>query len=104
VGGTVTVEECVLAIEECEVVGMSANQCLTSGDYIAERRERMKGSNIVERYLLYNGKQNADDDNGLKSERDKKVDYLMGFDPFDLAIGAAVVFFLWAINGGLQLH
>mmetsp|Transcript_59783 Transcript_59783/g.69871 ORF Transcript_59783/g.69871 Transcript_59783/m.69871 type:complete len:83 (+) Transcript_59783:597-845(+) len=78
----------------------SLNSCASA----AKRRERMKDSNIFKRYLLYGGKQNADDADGLKSDMDKTLDYLMGFNPFDLAIGTAVVFFLWAINGGLHLH
>jgi hypothetical protein len=101
-----SVEECVLVIEACENVSGAT----VSGNYEKIRRGKIQneGVGFVESLLLGGGK-NADvQDNSViegKGGGDRKEGFqLTGDDPLYAALGAALLFFVFASTGGLSLH
>jgi len=104
-----SVEECVLAIEQCTNPS-GATLVLTSRERERERREqiRSEGVNPFEKILLGTGKSVDDDDLGViegKGGGDRKPTFsLTGDDPFYAALAVAAIFFAWASAGGLSLH
>lgn len=102
-----SVNECVVAIEQCENV---SGQDGIMGDYELRRREtlRSEGANLLEQFFLGNEK-NIDtvEDRYVEGKgggsRKQKLQ-LTGDDPLYLALAVASVFLAWASSGGLTLH
>lgn len=101
-----SVEECVLVIEACD----NASGATALGNYEKIRRGKIQneGVGFVESLLLGGGK-NADvQDNSViegKGGGDRKQGFqLTGDDPLYAALGAALLFFVFASSGGLSLH
>ena len=101
-----TVEECVLAIENCS----NPSGATVMGNYEKIRKERIQseGVGFIEKLLLGGGKNADTQDNSIiegKGGGDKRQGFQMtGDDPLYAALGVAVVFFIYASSGGLSLH
>lgn len=96
-----SVAECVVAIESCIDI------CGPVG-YEKQRRECFRNDGVFEKLIL-GGKANSDvwEDRyveGRGGGSKKETIRLSGDDPLYLAIGAAMIFFVWASSGGLSLH
>ena len=100
-----TVQECIVAIENCDSIkGIISEE--------ERRKDLTTDVTLVEEVLLYGGKKkNADMmfDNrkegiGGGDVKNNGLLNLSGDDPFYAAIAVAIIFLLWASNGGLSLH
>jgi hypothetical protein len=101
-----TLAECIYAIESCKNVAGGDG---VMGEYDRRRREKFRheGVGLLEKIFL--GGKNADTEESRlirgKGGGDKRQSFVLsGDDPFYAALGVALVFCLWACNGGLTLH
>lgn len=91
-----SVADCVVAIETSRDISGGT-------EYEQERRKRFSSESLFERTLL-GGRSNAELWDTNNADAKPPLIELTGDDPVYLAVGVALVFFLWASSGGLSLH
>jgi hypothetical protein len=119
-----TVEECILAVECCDDVSGVVNTGMSVGTYEKQRRQRIQrggdAKSWFESAILFltgnsrRGDKNADaqDDTvlegrggGDRTQQPQKFGIPMsGDDPLYAALAVALIFLVYATNGGISLH